>query len=912
MIIAGGRDDIDLSECVNEPIHLLGLIQPHGLLLVLEESSLTILQASANAAAMLGQQPLGHPVTALLDPAGRDLLIQTVAGLAPAAAARESRLRLTFVGGSARAFATVFNVRLRRGEGAILLEAEPEYPRGEEAPVDPGSLAPNLEDEPNPFRAAQTVAEVVRQATGYDRVMVYRFLPDWSGEVIAESRLDRLTPYLGLRYPASDIPPQARDLYRSNLVRVIADVAAAPVTLDPPFDPRTGRPPDLGMVGLRHPSLYHVEYLANMGVAATLTISLMVEDALWGLIACHNTTARRLSPAESEAALAVGGRFARLIEARTRDHRRRIAAAADAACAQIDRRLAEGDDPVATLAHGRTNLVATLGAEGMALILGDEVLALGLTPEPEDLMALAARLQSDRATSLLATDHLAAMIGPERSGRTGVCGMAAGVVARDPAITVMVFRGELIHEVAWGGDPRAPAVRSPESGRLTPRRSFALWRETVRDRSAPWSDSALALLEAIIRRLQVWSGDNHRLAERCAAGLAGFAARVDAGCDFATAVLDYVPDNVAVVLFGEDAAGRSATDDHVLFANKAFRRDYLAGAEDTANLASTLARAGLPVSLMHGNEPAEATFTLWSSVRGACEVVARRYPLLWLRTGTIESRVIALTLTDVVRLKRDEAALRAALAQASTADETKTLMMRTVSHEMRTPLNAILGFSQLLLETEPAAGPELQDAYLHRIYEAGSHMLDLINDFLDVARLESGSVALEETEFDLRDPIGDACRWVEAIAAQSRLSWRWYQPEYPIPILADYRVVRQIAVNLLGNAIKFSNPGGEVRCRVMIDPTGDGSLEVSDDGVGIDDGDLARLFRPFGRVETGASPRIQGTGLGLALTKGLIDLHGGRVALSSRRGLGTTVRVVFPRWRLRLPAPNPADTAGRR
>ena len=280
---------VDLTDCDREPIHHPGLIQPFGVLFVLAEPSLIVTQVSENVGDHLPlrvEEVLGEPLATLLDPA-------SVAAVREALGAERWRdLNPLQICAHGRQFDGIVHCH----EGAAILELEP----------NPGPAIAM----PHPFRQAlirlQRVAtfaelgevgvEQMRRVTGFERVLFYRFHEDGHGSVDAEAKEPALEPYLGLHYPASDIPAQARELYCKNWLRLIFDGRANPARVVPTLRADTGGPLDLSFSVLRSVSPVHLEYMANMGVRASMSISLVVRDRLWGLISCLNhTSPRRVS-----------------------------------------------------------------------------------------------------------------------------------------------------------------------------------------------------------------------------------------------------------------------------------------------------------------------------------------------------------------------------------------------------------------------------------------------------------------------------------------------------------------------------------------------------------------------------------------------------------------------------------------
>ncbi|HET9019160.1 MAG TPA: GAF domain-containing protein, partial [Acetobacteraceae bacterium] len=287
---ASGAGTPDLSACEQEPIRIPGSIQPHGALFVVEPRTLRVLQAAVgDPTALVGGDPLGRRLPDVLVPEAAALL-ERIDEAVPAAG-------LAYLG-LVRRGSAVHHVLAHRGEGGVIVELECG------ADGEPGSfdaVFPHLCDFLDALQRTGPVEELaafaareVRRLTGLDRALVYRFDAEWHGAVIAEDRNDNLPSYLGLRFPASDIPAQARALYRQSRLRLIADANYAPAPLRPALHPLSGQPTDLGFAVLRSVSPVHLEYMRNMGTMASMSISLLREGQLWGLISCHNRAPARV------------------------------------------------------------------------------------------------------------------------------------------------------------------------------------------------------------------------------------------------------------------------------------------------------------------------------------------------------------------------------------------------------------------------------------------------------------------------------------------------------------------------------------------------------------------------------------------------------------------------------------------
>jgi len=495
--------EADLTNCERELIHLAGSVQPHGLLLAVREPGLVVMQASANAPALLGKplEPLlGQPLAAL----GGDLA-ERVAEMAGAPDLDEPaplRCRVEIDGAEAAYEGVVHRVP---GQ-ALVVEIEPlDTPAGgvPVVDIDGESLQRQLNLAVQRFGAASTlgtladaVVRCVRDLTGYDRVMVYKFDPEGHGKVIAEARDPRLESLLGHHYPSTDIPQRARELYLRNRVRLLVDVDYRAAELVPRLVPGLGTELDMSMCALRSMSPLHLQYLRNMGVTATLVVSLVREARLWGLVACHHYRPHNLR-------YAVRAATDLLAEVAST----RIAAIENYAYAQVaiqvrrlEQRLVEatsteGDWRFALLRNPRT-LLQPLDATGAALFTDDEILTAGEVPSTPQLRALQQWVQTQTFDRLFHCDSVE-RANPALAALTPTAsGVIAAKLASDRPDYLMWFRKEQLLTVTWAGNP-AKAVIATNPLELSPRSSFAAWSEMVRGTASPWSGSELALARAI-------------------------------------------------------------------------------------------------------------------------------------------------------------------------------------------------------------------------------------------------------------------------------------------------------------------------------------------------------------------------------------------------------------------------------
>lgn len=495
----------DLTNCDREPIHQPGAIQPHGALLVCNAADLVITHASENLERLCGvtaKAAIGQPIGFLFpisQASGRELTLRQEV--------RDERPVYMFsvrIKGVSRPFDAIAH----RSGNSIFLELEP-------GDSDRGATAPELyrlvqravsrfQQANSTLDICQTCVRHIRRITGFDRVMAYRFDEEWNGQVVAEEKRDDLEPFLGLHYPASDIPQQARELYKKNWLRFIADRDYLPAKLIPEVHAGSPQPLDMSFSVLRSVSPIHLEYLRNMGVGASMSVSLMRDGKLWGLIACHHYSPRYV-PYDVRTACELLGQWLSLTLATAEDREKReFRAKSQVAMAGMMGNVERFDDMGPALIEQTPNLLNYLPADGAAVVIGDRVLRLGQTPGEGPVRDLADWIAKNSNSAVFQTDHLQRSFGSALFGSVA-SGVLAITLTSSPRQQIIWFRAEQLRAVDWAGDPQKSVSKGDGEARLSPRGSFALWKEIVSGRSAPWlpeeRDAASHLRDALLAQL---------------------------------------------------------------------------------------------------------------------------------------------------------------------------------------------------------------------------------------------------------------------------------------------------------------------------------------------------------------------------------------------------------------------------
>lgn len=453
------------TACDLEPIHLSGAIQPFGCLVAINLSNCTVEFASKNVSDFLK-----------LD--GKNLL------MAPQETVE-----------AALAMKPISYINRFKSGGHLVIEFQ------EESAPEPGA-ADQLLQEIESITAADSLNELfesmvqaMQRLTKFERVMIYKFAPDWSGTVIAESIVGQVPSFLDLRFPAADIPMQARRLYSENLLRYIPNVDAAPVLLDTTSQSAAL---DLSQSELRSVSPIHLEYLRNMEVGASMSFSIMVDQKLWGLIACHNSEELHVSPLKRGHCKILSRLFSRLLTSQEQTERERRRAEAKSTQIFLLDALSRSENFIDGLVKQEHLLLELTHATGAVLKFRDNFIQFGSAPTQAQAREIIASIGKE--TVVLATNSF--KCSDNTKGISGVVAIKLESFDGEDEGWILWLRPEVISEVSWAGEP-VKVSSNHELEILHPRRSFAIWKETVSGSSKPWTEEEVTAAEALRQYLQL-------------------------------------------------------------------------------------------------------------------------------------------------------------------------------------------------------------------------------------------------------------------------------------------------------------------------------------------------------------------------------------------------------------------------
>jgi light-regulated signal transduction histidine kinase (bacteriophytochrome) len=468
---------LDLTICDREPIHIPGLIQPHGVMLVADPLTLAVTHAAGDVEGRLGRGDwLGQTLAALL---GARVAVEAERIVADKTRGFLARLSPPF---GAESFDALIHVA---SSGQLVVELEPVSEEGLSSALLPQieAAAAAFEKAPDLVALCQLAATEFRRLTGYGRVMIYRFLDDDAGVVVAESLAEGEHSFLNHHFPASDIPKQARGLYVRNLVRVIPDVNYVPAPLRPDLPAHEF---DMSDCVLRSVSPVHLEYMRNMKVGASASVSIVKDGILWGLIACHNTSPLNIHADVRAACRALAGGLSRQIKAReeTDSYRERVRLRSfeDDIVGLLSR---EGTLDMAISNH-LNEILRMLNADGVAVLRGQDFVTGGRCPPDKEARKLAVWAIERSSDTVFATDRLAEHYELPEDMRPLAAGILAITLSVSEPWVVVWFRAEVVETVNWAGNPHKNMTPGPD-GILNPRSSFDAWTETVRGRARRWT-----------------------------------------------------------------------------------------------------------------------------------------------------------------------------------------------------------------------------------------------------------------------------------------------------------------------------------------------------------------------------------------------------------------------------------------
>jgi PAS domain S-box-containing protein len=987
--------DVDLSACAREPIQIPGAIQPHGALLVASLDGSTVTHASANLGKVLGIVPskaLGRRLDRVLGAQAAGELV----GAALHDGNRLGRMHSIESGGGKS-----LHLRAHRSGERICIDIEPTLSDPRERP--PFTLAQavleSFQTAHNRVELCELAVRGLRSILGYDRVMAYRFGAEGHGEVIAEALASDLDPYLGQRYPASDIPQQARDLYLRQRVGVIGDSSYDPVPLlaDPAL--ADASPVDLTHSVLRSVSPVHREFMRNMKTAASLTIGLASRDEhgglyLWGMLVCHHSTPRVPGPEFRAFADTIGQVVSLLLEGH---------GAAEVAAERADRnetlhllvsQLGNGATLLETFSRLRVELLHLVDAGGALVRFRGETLAIGRVPDQAVVERALELLDVGPVRATVAVDDLG-LRHPELAAAAPIASGALLLpLDESGGDAILWFRPEKTRTVVWGGNPDKPAIPNPVTGMISPRASFEAWKEVVHGHSDAWTPADLALAAELGRSIEVEVGRRTKQARDLfdrifessptALLLVGPHGIIKMLNVKAEAVFGYGRDELVgqpleILMPKRFRAGhvglRVEFQAHATSRPMGSGRDLVGLRKDGSEFPVEITLSPIDTHDLGGIPMVQASITDITArladerakrlMQEQLQSIAKNVPAMigyWNRDlicefanelyrtvfGIAPERIIGTSLrdllgeegyanneahvtrvlageeqrfertlitadggefiadahyvpdfddrdevrgfyvlaTDVSRLRRAQLELEDLNAKLRFTNNELDQFVYTASHDLRSPLRGITSLTQFVLEDDHSLNPQTQERIM-AIAGRARRMQNLLNDVLAYARAGKGAgpIGAPMTAADLVDEIAATL----SVPADFTIS--------KDPSLASVMVhsvpLTQVLQNLISNAINHHDkPAGTIRL-AAVDQGTHWRFSVTDDGPGIAEAYRESIFKMFTTLKR--RDEVEASGIGLALVRKLVTLHGGSCGVESAPVRGASFWFEWPK-----------------
>lgn len=478
---------IDLNNCDLEPIHIPGQIQSHGFIIIINKNRI-IKFCSENITDFVGvtaQELLEQPVTHIENLLATELhlhFISDILNLGSGISNYDQTNPFEFVYAGENYYLIVSNA----GNFTLLEFEKAVTHKGQDIQKLIGKTVSEILGDKDLNSVLKNAAKQVKTIIDYDRVMLYKFAADGHGEVVAESKNDELESWLGLHYPASDIPKQARELYKLNLTRIIADVHSTPSAIL--TTKSSDLTVDLTNSQLRAVSPIHIQYLKNMGVASSFSISLIYKDELWGLVACHNYTPKFIDYKHRESAQLIGQILSSALEFRQDEENQLLAESLNDSVDKISKYLIQYDNIGKALTTEIVTILDVTKSVGAAFLADNKIIKIGITPNDDQIKALLEWVRLNITESIYSTNHLSAVYPDALAYKDVASGIAVCVIAKELKEYVIWFKPEFLHAVKWAGNPNKPVVIN-ENGlaRIHPRESFQVWSEAIVGKSEEWA-----------------------------------------------------------------------------------------------------------------------------------------------------------------------------------------------------------------------------------------------------------------------------------------------------------------------------------------------------------------------------------------------------------------------------------------
>lgn len=836
---------VTLANCADEPIRVPGSIQQHGFYLVVDHSESSIVVASENASDYLGV-PLRLILGARID----TLLPREIVQALEHFRSSNQPVQVTNYLGSFLIKGELFSVVTHCLDSRRVLELErQEKLVGAEMM---NGVITNFVGLLSKLRTSaelcEAITQQIAQLTGFDRIMLYQFDESGAGTVLAEENNGNLPSYLDLRFPGSDIPPQARELYLLNTVRIIPDANYTPSPLVS-FDGEDARSIDLSLATLRSVSPIHLQYMRNMGTISSMSLSIVVDGKLWGLISGHHATVHRVPYLIRSACDMLAKLVGTQISAFETSERLSRAVELHGVQRGLLTHIAVEKNYVATLERENKTLMQVTDADGVAIWLGDRCVGGGYVPHENEVRRIVQWLD-ERESGIFHSSALAEDIPWTESIRSNASGLIAIRISDVNSRYILWFRQEVVETVKWAGASTHDATGGKS---LHPRTSFGEWKETVQGQSHKWTEA------------EIQSAADFRSA-LLTVGLR--AAEEEAILNEAR--FQQLTQTLPTLIFTTDQKGS------IVYTNGRWRDAGLSTSGlwfENGNVHDDdveRCRASWELACAAGAEMKEEVrlcqngHTRWNVVHAVPFNVR----------GILYSGWVA-SCTDLTEQREREANMRMTEKLALSGR-----MTSVIAHEINNPLESITNLMYLL--RSETGGSHAADEYIS-MAESELHR---------ISGITKQTLRWNRETSDDRETIGmqeladDVLRLF-----QGKIRNRQVKVHVDVDgthVFGSRGHLRQVIANLTANAVEAARVGGNAWIKAH-EESGWTIIEIKDDGIGIDPASMAQLFKPFYSTKGDL-----GNGLGLYISHEIVEKHNGTIKVTSEEGKGTTVTVRLP------------------
>lgn len=851
-----------IESCDKEPIHIPGSIQPHGFMIILN-NAYTIIKVSQNFAEFLHKNPrklIGTPLSEFVS----EEKITELKSLTSEGALNP--IRSTLLSLKIEDAEYIYDAIIHKTGSVFVLELELRASDIEKIGQqdfyrDVMAFSVHLQKVEDQQTLFDYVAAEIRRVTGFARVKLYKFDENWNGKVVAESKESHMSSYMGLQFPHSDIPKQARNLYARNYLRLIPDVTYKPIPLFP--DDRDGedKPIDLSFSVLRSVSPVHMQYLQNMDVMSSMSISVMQNDKLWGLIACHHDKPLFVPYAVRMAAELLGHTFSAFLSTMRQTDETLESVEKKSYINELSGVFTPNASLMSVLKDKYDLILNSVNADGVIIHLDGKYYAFGLIPEMEFAKTLIKWLEDNHDDKVFVTSSIARDTNLPVMGQSMASGVLAIPVSSNMVDYIMWFREGQSQQVEWAGRPEKKITNTEAGFHLTPRASFTRWKEEVRGISTPWSEIDVEMGKNVSKLLLAKKYED-RLRQK-------------------NEDLNSILNNSNAVIYIMDIDGR------IINMNNTGLSYFGLEKEDTISnhfrdifnkeFSDIIEKNTKKVLSSQQSMTFEKDFELNGK---AFHLISVKFPLY---DASDDIYALCTISTDISNLRQTEEEL-------TRSNKELERMAFIASHDLQEPLRVISNFSQRLERDYREQLDDKAKKYIDFTVQATERMNNLISDLLQYSRLVQ-----EEKQFTLIDTEKVITELLEQyeINGQNKNIFVICEEPFPrIPMQENHFAC--VMQNLISNGLKYatSDRGPEVKV-ILKEQEHDWLFGVFDNGIGIKKEYFDKIFEIFQRLHT--AQQYSGTGIGLALCKRIVESYGGKIWVESEPGQGSQFYFSIPK-----------------